>query len=246
MKWLLLILSFNGFAQGLIVDPYKFAAAATPAMTYTDLASFNNTANQTSYATGAYQPAVNSLVVAVVVNSKAAAADSPTFSGNGLTWVAMTNQTFFGNTIKITMFRAMGAAPTSTAGTADFAGATQTGCHIRVIQFANADTSGANGSGAIVQTVATNAATTANAYLSMASLTGTQNAVLMALAHNQVSGTLAGSPEAGWTSPWSVSYATPFCGLFGEYRLATTDNSITITSASVDYGIIALEIKQAP
>ena len=219
-------------------------SAVPNALVFTARGSLSSTTDATSYSTsGSYDPTDNSLVLACVVNSKASSPDIPTFSGNGLTWVQVSTRVFGGSsTHRQTVFRAMGASPTSTAGTADFAGATQTGCIIKVIEYANAETSGSNGSGAIVQ-ASTNAATSTNPTLTLSALnTGKANAVIGFAAH-LAGGTTYGSAEASWTeSTPELAYSTPTSGMVTVHRLITTDNSITITGASTDWCVTGIEV----
>ena len=126
-----------------------------PPVVGTNLTSFQDSTDATSYATASITPTANYLVLASVTSSKSGTPDTPTLSGNSLTWVQY-NQIAYdtsGTQRTTTFFRAMGASPSAGALTADFGGATQTACVIVVDQFSGVDTSGTNGSGAIVQSV---------------------------------------------------------------------------------------------
>jgi len=226
------------------------AAAATPTMTITtNLGVLNTTSAANSYSTAAtYTPTANALVIAIVASANTPST-TPTFSGNGLTWVQIgtTNfNTLASPTLRLTFFRAMGASPTTTAGTADFGGVNQAGCHIRVFQFVNADTSGANGSGAIVQVGFNGNDASTNPNITLASLIGSANAVYAVANFNVTAATFNGSPESGWTTDYAANFATPFDGIYGVFRLATTDNTVAITGTSTAWAAMAIEIKQAP
>ena len=142
------------------------------AIAISNLVQLADTGDATSYATASYTPTANLLIIAVVVNTKGTTPDTPTLSGNGLTWVQVATVTFdsiAAPTARLTLFRAMGAAPSAGALTADFAGATQTSGQIYVSEFSNINTGGTNGSAAVVQS-ATNRSDSiaAGAYLTVA------------------------------------------------------------------------------
>ncbi len=107
-----------------------------------------------SYTTASITPSSNNLVLAWVVNYMGGQeGPTPTLSGNGLTWVLVDARR--GSTInyKLSLFRAMGASPSLGAVTIDFGGNTQAMSAWSIMEFDNIDTSGTNGSGAIVQSV---------------------------------------------------------------------------------------------
>lgn len=81
---------------------------------------------------------------------------TPTASGNGLTWVQA--GTVLYNDIaspgkRLTLFRAMGASPTSGAVTIDFSGNSQSGIAWSIFEFDGVDTSGSDGENAVAQVV---------------------------------------------------------------------------------------------
>lgn len=224
-------------SMGVAVDPVGTLAAS-------GLASASGFG--TSLATGAYAPTANSLVLATVVNYRSSGTPTlPTASGNGLTWVQVATVTVTSNDPeglpekRITLFRAMGPGPTSTAFTADFGGVSQAQISISVRQWTGTDTSGTNGSGAIQQT-ATNSVTGAGA----SSLTVTLSA-LQSSAGVDASFTGAGpvTPEASWTEVHEVGTAV----LETQVRTLTSDNTPSATFGSAQYCAgIAAEIKPKP
>ena len=130
------------------------------AITAAALTGSNSTTDASSYNTASITPTADRLVLAAVLSKKASAPDTPTLSGNGLTWVQVATVTFhtIGTPIlRLTLFRAMGASPSTGAVTIDFGGATQLSCAWSLVEFADIDTGGTNGSAAVVQS-ATNAA----------------------------------------------------------------------------------------
>jgi hypothetical protein len=215
------------------------------------LAATASTSGATSYATSSFTARRNSLVLLVVVNSKASAPDTPTVSGNGLTWVQIDTYTYgsiASPVQRLTVFRAMGE-PTAGAATADFAGATQTGCCLYVVQFHNVDTSGTNGSGAIVQTAKNRADSSTSGSVTLSALdSGARNAVFVgwggALNSSSVMSVEGGG--ATWVEAADTGYNTPATWIGAQYLLATTDNTPTATFTSQNWAGIAVEIKAAP
>ena len=137
---LLLLLLFLG------LQSVAFAALSPTNLT----AGGSNTA-ATSYTTASITPSANALVLASVYSaSDPLVPNTPTLTGNGLTWVEVFSH--LGGTARMTLFRAMGAAPSAGAITIDFAGQSQAnGSTWIVTEFSGADTSGTNGSAAVIQ-----------------------------------------------------------------------------------------------
>lgn len=79
--------------------------------------------------------------------------NEPTVTGNGLTWVAIDTKVYddSGSQRRVTLFRAMGPSPSAGAITIDFASQSQSHIVWILDEVSGMDTSGTNGSGAIVQ-----------------------------------------------------------------------------------------------
>ncbi len=237
------------FSLAVSANPFFALMASKPpsGMVFSALGSSGNTSGANSYATTAtYTPTANALLLAVVVNSKASAPDTPTFSGNGLTWAQVATATY--NTVgtpiaRITVFRALGASPTTTAGTADFAGVSQTGCHIYVCQLVGANTTGTSGSGAIVQSPSNPVDTTANPSITMSALDASGNNAVVAFVGTSVNSSTYGAAEAGWSEDLDQGYNTPPTGCYVVHRLATVDNTVVVTGASANWCVIAVEVQ---
>lgn len=126
------------------------------AVTCANLTSGVKTTDATSADTASISPSANKLILLAVESKTEITADpnQPTATGCGLTWVAV-------NTIvtdptsssrrRITLFRALGASPSAGAVTIDFGGQTQVTSAWVIDQCDGMDTSGTNGSGAVVQ-----------------------------------------------------------------------------------------------
>jgi hypothetical protein len=216
-------------------------------LVFKSLGSVSSTVDGTTFATtSSYQPVSNSLVVAYVYNSKATTPDTPTFSGNGLTWVQITTATCSSvatPTLRVTAFRAQGTAPTSTAGTATF-GVAQTGCIIQVFEVWNADASAANGANAVVQAVTSSVDASANPLISFAAPTkpGT-NAMVFGYVDN-INSAADSAPETNWVEMSEFTYATPSVGAVLDYSTEVFNvTTVTNIATSRDYAAIALEIR---
>ena len=134
------------------------------AITQALLTSGGTTVDATSFATASITPSANKLVLAAVFAAKTGGSVTPTLSGNGLTWVQVGTDTVSTGVYRTTVFRAMGASPSAGAVTIDFGADTQVRCGWIISEFTNINTSGTNGSGAIVQSV-TNTTTTGNSLI---------------------------------------------------------------------------------
>ncbi len=126
------------------------------AVSIINLDSAQTLPNASSQATNSISPAVNNLLIVSVMSRTviSTAPNQPTASGNNLTWVVVNtvNYDIQGSSRKrLTLFRAMGSNPSSGAITFDFGGQTQTDVCYSIEQASGIDTSGTNGSGAIIQ-----------------------------------------------------------------------------------------------
>lgn len=108
--------------------------------------------DRSTYTTGSISPAAGALITLFVLSRLAAGApNTPTVTGCSLTWVQINTTLNSGGNRRVTMFRAMGPAPSSGTLSIDHAGQTQTECDWVIDQHTGVDGGGANGAGAIVQ-----------------------------------------------------------------------------------------------
>lgn len=122
-----------------------------------NLTSGYDTDGNSTASTSSVSPSANKLLLLTVLSRTAITADpnQPTVTGNGLTWVAVDSllwDTSSSSRKKTTVFRAMGSSPSTGAISIDFGGQNQTHVSWGLEEFTGIDTSGTNGSGAIVQT----------------------------------------------------------------------------------------------
>ena len=197
----------------------------------------------TSYTTTATAGANSKLYIITVENSKGTTPDLPTLThSGGLTCVQILSSPQTNR--RITVFRALKTSGVS-AGTftADAAGVTQTSWSVIVDEFDGIDTSGTDGSGAIVQSAANNGSgTTASATLS-AFADATNNAAFLA---TLVNNNTAVTEEAGgvWAELGEAPHGSPTRTIETEWRLGE-DTSPSSTFLSSAWDCIALEIKVA-
>ncbi|KXK09251.1 MAG: hypothetical protein UZ22_OP11002001129 [Microgenomates bacterium OLB23] len=117
----------------------------------TDLTSGSGS-SATSFNTASISPGSNKLILLAVASRVSGAGNNvPTATGNGLTWEVVESAKDSLSWNMVTILRAMGSSPTSGAVTIDFAGQTQINAIWSITEFDGVDTSGTNGSGAIVQ-----------------------------------------------------------------------------------------------
>lgn len=209
-------------------------------------ASFSDT-DANSYNTASISPTANSLILAAVTNFKSGTPDTPALSGNGLTWVQIgspVNYDNAGTQQSLSLFRAMGASPSTGAVTIGYSGVTQLGTSWVISQFSGVDTSGTNGSGAIVQsgTATVPAAGGTTITVNLAAFGSTDNVGFGAFG---LSGTGPFTVGSGFTSLGTTANTAPASASMAEWKL--NDNSVdaTIGASGPQLGAIAVEIKAA-
>jgi hypothetical protein len=217
---------------------------AIDAVSGSNLVTLGSTTDSQSYATASITPTANALVLAWIVNTHASSANTVTLSGNGLTWVQIDTQLFSSNLRRLTLFRAMGASPSAGAVTITVAGTSNTGAAWSITQYTGVDTSGTNGSGAIVQSnknTATGASsvtvTLTNAFSSTTNGTAAGFAASANTAINHDSG-------GGWAELGDAGYGTPAARVESQW-LATNDTTSvgTMSSGTSNMAGISVEIK---
>lgn len=224
------------------------------AVSFATTTSSASETDASSYATASVTPTANKLqLLAIVSRHGSTTPNTPTASGNSLTWVAIANVHFdtSGSQRKLTLLRAMGSSPTTGTITIDFASQTQSGCTWDLVEVTGADTSGTNGSGAIIQskTNADTGGTATGLTVTLdAAITSTLNAVFATFAVGD--GTLSFTPGSGFTelSDHSVG-AEANIKLQTMYDAAgadtTADVALTGGDGNSEIGGIAIEIKNA-
>lgn len=219
------------------------------AVAATNLTSGESTSGASSYATASITATANQLVLLSCSTRTGISTDpnQPTASGGGLTWVVVNSTVYDDDSAsrrRITLFRALGASPSAGAITIDYAGQAQTEQEWSINQFSGVDTSGTNGSGAIVQS-ATARATDSGGLVTSLTVTlsafgSSNNATFGCFANADSSWTR--SVGSGFTS-LSDSTTAGINGHLTEWK-STNDTSVDITfSSQSGVGGVAVEIK---
>lgn len=207
----------------------------------------DTTASHTSITTASVTPTANRLVL-LAVFSRATMGTAPTVSGCGLTWVLVAGSHTIDATWPTFLFRAMGAAPTAGAITVTFGGGASSNNTIwGVSEFAGVDTTGANGSGAIVQSKNGYAASSTDPFtLTYTSAFGSgTNGGFACIGTG--SGAYMSTPRA--SPAWSELADTTIGGTaaLASHFIATSDTAASAThgSSGLTVGGVAVEIKEA-
>lgn len=216
------------------------------ALAAANLTSGVSNTDATSYDTASITPTANALVLLAVSSRRSGATPSePTASGCGLTWVVEDTQLSYSAGTpnrRLTLFRGMGASPTTGAITISIAD-TQTECAWSVDEFTGVDTSGTNGSGAIVQNTSNNdagsVATTCT--LTLSSFASANNMAYGAKTHT---GNTATTPGTGFTELAEQTSAENGTGFQTQYKLNDTTVDWSWTGNN-SWFAIAIEVKEA-
>lgn len=199
-----------------------------------------STTDATSYTTTGTAGANGKGYLITVLNAKATTPDTPTLThAGGLTCVQVATA-LRGAIMRATVFRAFKTSGVS-AGTftADFAGATQTGCIIIVDELDGMDETGTDLSGAIVQSASNNGSSgTASATLATFA-DAVNNAAFLS---SYINSNIAITEEAGYTELADLGHGTPTRAGQTEYKLGE-DTSPSSTFTTSQWVCIAIEIK---
>jgi hypothetical protein len=143
-----------------------------------------------------------------------------------------------------TLFRASKPSGVSAAAfTANFGGQTQQGCMICVDEIDGHDTSGSDGSGAIVQFSSNDGGGTTDPSGTLASFADpTNNAGWLGVYSNAASGA---TPEAGWTELSEYLQSNPSRHMVCAYRIGEDTSLSYDESTQNNWIIVGLEIKAA-
>lgn len=198
----------------------------------------------TSFVTASITPGANKLMILGVRNALAAGVPNvPTVTGNGLTWVQIATvlDTAGTGTRRLTLFRALGASPSAGTVTIDFAGQTQANGDWTIEEFDNIDTSGTNGSGAVLQsgTAGQTATTNTGITATLSALASALNASYGYIVKNAASGPTAGS---GYTE---LHLFTTVNRAESEWKINGGSPNWTWSSESTSVTAIGIEIKAA-
>lgn len=213
------------------------------------LTNGGSTTDGQTYNSASITPPGNELILAFFANARfSPPVAAVTAAGNGLTWVEVATVAFSDDTdslYRLTCFRAMGASPSAGAVTFSVAGTSNNQGIWSIMSLSGVDTSGTNGSGAIVQSVTNRArdASPNNITVTLAALGDAVNNAVVAGFSNDI-GDLAGIGTGYSELSDAVLGGGDAIGLQVQYKIpgTTTPNATGFTDFAYLAGI-ALEIK---
>lgn len=210
------------------------------------LTSGSVAAGNTSATSASISPGSNKLILVVVDNASFGTAGTIAVAGNSLTYVEEKTVTYSGGASRLSVFRAMGATPS--AGTLSITNLSSNGAHWAVFEFDGVDTSGTNGSGAIVQSVSntTTGADPNSLTVTLSALAdATNNAVFAAFSVGSDALQTAGSGYTELTDDDSLG-GSESIGLQTQWKLpGTTTPNASGQPAFADIAGIGIELKAA-
>jgi RHS repeat-associated protein len=218
------------------------------AITVNNLATFSSNSSNTLYTTSSISPTANKLLLLSVASRTGISTNpnQPTVSGNGLTWVAVDSRVYDDTSSsrrRITLFRAMGASPSSGALTISFGGQTQTTYTAIVDQASGIDTSGTNGSGAVVQS-ANNydaSASVSSLNVTLGSFGNTSNTTYGTFAN--ANGTDSSTAGSGFTKYGDIADSSNDIRLMTEYKNSNDTGVDSSWGGNSELGGIGIELK---
>jgi len=215
----------GGGGTGTIVPAHEFSGG-------TDV-------DASSFVTQSWTPQANRLYLLSLAPVQDFGQTQPTVTGNGLTWVPITGGEFGGQGSgrQLWVFRALGSAPTSGPIRIDFGGKSQFTIAWSLDRFGGVDTSGTNGSAAVVQHVDDLwSGSSTSLQFSLAPLASPNDLAFGLFGHAEHENTV---PGGGWTelSDFGPNTTPITIQLQTEYRVNTTSVSASWASFNTGGGI---------
>lgn len=207
------------------------------------MATSGSTTDGTSVLTASKTPTANALqLIWIASHNGSSLTGPPTVTGCNLTWVEVETQIFTTTTRRLTLLRAMGDAPTTGQLTISFGADTQTAFVWSWLEFRDVDTSGTNGSGAIVQSK--KSATTANtsATNTLDSNPNFENAKNLHACGTATALSAVPTKDADFTTGDGAQVSTSSVSIGTEYaldQLACTDTFSSSISAQISVEVKA-------
>jgi hypothetical protein len=212
------------------------------AVSGTHVASVYTGVDGTSFSTNSYTPTADRLMIAYVGNTKSGTPDTPTLSGNGLTWDQLVTYQpdTSGTQRRMTIFVAKSASPSAGAVTASFGGVSQAGCAIIVDEFAGVDLTGTALAAIVQNKTGSTTGSSTSEVITLDNAIGSGNATYGAFMHQADEAT---NPGTGYTQLGTGTFTSPVESHLSEYRV---DGNITVDASwasSIQKGGIAAELK---
>lgn len=216
---------------------------ATTGLSIRSLGTTANTASADNVVVGPFTPNNNSMLIAFVVNTKASAPDTPTASGNGLTWQRMLTTNYLVDH-NLSVWQANnksgGFAGSFTAATT---GISQTGWAAAVMEITGGYFTGTLGTNGIRQNVNSNNSINTNNTVTFAAL---KNRVLcLSMVAYNLNAAAMTTSEATWRKLLNVNFNTPATSIAAFYQAKNTDTTCLMTNAAAFSGCgVGLEFVQ--
>jgi len=212
----------------------------------TNLTSGSDSDGNSTATTASISPASNNLILLSITLRNGSSIDPSvsSVSGNGLTWVKIDSTVFDNSSTSrrtVELWRSMGASP-STGAITITASENETDINWSVDQSSVIDTSGTNGSGAIVQSAKNQdtAGTATGLVVTLAAFGSASNATFGVFGTDEVVTLTGGS---GFTELAKINGASTPVSILTEWK-STNDTTVDATTgAAVFIGGIAIEIK---
>lgn len=236
-------------ARSTTITGLSSVACTAPSISVSNLTSGNEVhAGKTSWLTASVSPTANNLILLSVSVRNNSSID-PTISsvtGCGLTWVAINSVVYDAASISrrtVFLYRALGASPSSGQITITTGENDTDVCHC-VDQASGIDTSGTNGSGAIVQS-ATNSAIGADPAILTITLGAFSSPINATYGGFSSDGNETATAGSGFTL-LAQSQSSTNLSISSEWK-STNDTSVDMTWSVVGVGVggVAIEIKNA-
>lgn len=237
MKYLLILLLSCAVCLGQLPPD-----EGTLGLSVRALGSSANTGNDATETTGSYTPSQESLLVAIVINTKASAPDQPAVVGNGLVWTEVFDTNYI-STHRLTIWYAKcGSGAIAGTFNANTGATAQTGWAIAVVEVKGTLITGLNGVNAIRQSVNANVSAGTTITATFAALG--KRTLCLGLVGGNLNGT-ANTAEAGWTELVDVAYNTPATELTIVAQAKNADTTCAVSNAGAFTGcIVGMELVQ--
>lgn len=227
------------------------ANSALAAVSCSVLTQGQSATNATNYDTASVTPGANRLILLITAQSRNSATactsnDISSVTGNGLTWAFVNKQCFSdagAPTQTVEIWRTMGASPSAGVINFNVSASSQTSAAWAVVECSGVDTSGTDGSGAIVQSAINLVEPGTSLTVTLGAFGSANNATLGAFG---ISDNIAITEGSGFTeiAEQLVSDGGLDLGLQVEWK-ASNDTSVDASWSSIDAGGVAIEIKAA-
>jgi len=215
----------------------------TNQITATLLTHDASSVDTTSWSTASITPSPNKLLLFSLITVSPDGIPAPTVTGCGLTWELVDQMSVSANSRCTFIYRAMGAAPTPGPVTATDPLNMTSACW-SVVELDGVDTSGANGSGAIVQTNAIRRTGVSSVDMSLPNPVGADNVTFGAMGCAQ--STVTQVPGSGYEQLAFDTINTPSNGLLTEWaNPGLQDITCTYTGATGNPFVVGCEIQAA-